>query len=768
MTQRIRKSRTMAHKLFLTSAIATLPALSSMSAFAAEMAPAAGAAPAAESAPAASAADRTVAEVVVTAQRRREDVQNVNIAVTALSGDALQEKRVMRALDLQTAAPGLTISRSGITDSFNIRGIGLASGSPQVTNGVATYIDGVFQPPIVSNGQFYDMAGAEVLRGPQGTLSGANSTGGAVYLTTHRPELGKLGGYATANYGNFNNAGVNAALNVPVGDNLAIRAAGLTNSHDAWFKDIGPAKNHPEKLDENDGRIQALFKSGGFQANLKFERVDRQTGGYALQPISTTIANNPYVVGRTNTPWEVSYDSPVANHERASATVLEMKYQLNNGLTLRSVSAYQDKRLATLNESDATSLDRGNSTLNQAAGANNVRERELSHEINVISPDNGRFKYVMGAYFQNNKIDLHNWSSTNGAFTTLPQPVTNKTLTGVFGQATYQLDDKFSIDAGLRYSHFNVDGSGAVYRAGAGSTLAQVIASPPAGATVLAPQTGTESDSHTTGKISLNFKPNTSNLFYVFASSGYKNGGINPPGGTFAPETVQDYEAGWKSTMLDRHLRTQVGAFYMKYDNFQMDVINPLSGQSGVVNLANSTIKGFEASFQGKFDGLSIDGGVSYVDSATSALKLVNKWAIPAGVSFPQCSPAGVAGTVGAGCFNYITTSTSGGPNLYSPKLTWNLSASYRIEAGNGISLTPRVGYSYVGSQWAYPTYQTSTDLIAAHGLVQANVTLEKDDWKIEAYGANLANKFYVAGQSGKNELYGAPREYGVRVSSRF
>ena len=155
-------------------------------------APDAKAAPAAPEAPAVpDATTRPADDIVVTAQRRRESVQNVNIAVTALSGDALAEKSVHRALDLQTAAPGLTISRSGITDSFNIRGIGLASASPQVTNGVATYIDGVFQPPIVSNGQFYDMAGAEVLRGPQGTLSGANSTGGAVYLTTRRPELGK-------------------------------------------------------------------------------------------------------------------------------------------------------------------------------------------------------------------------------------------------------------------------------------------------------------------------------------------------------------------------------------------------------------------------------------------------------------------------------------------------------------------------------------------------------------------------------------------------
>ena len=718
-------------------------------------------------------------DIVVTALRRRDNVQNVNIAVTALSADALSEKKVSRALDLQTAAPGLTISRSGITDSFNIRGIGLASGSPQVTNGVATYIDGVFQPPIVSNGQFYDMAGAEVLRGPQGTLSGANSTGGAVYLTTQRPQLGKTGGYASANYGNYNNVGVNGALNLPVGENFAVRASGLFNQHDAWFTDKGPANNQPERLAEIDARVQALYKVGGFQANLKVETVQRKTGGYALQPIATTLANNPYVVGRTNTPWTVNYDSPVANFERAFATVLEAKYQFDNGITIRSVTAYQNKRLSSLNESDATSINTTNSAsypdlvaagkvLNQTAGANNVRERVYSQEINIISPDTGKFKYVLGGYAQRNKIDLRNWSSTNGGFTTLPQPATNKVLVGVFGQTTYQLTEKLTVDAGLRYSHFHVDGAGAVYRAAAGSTIDQVLSVPPTGATVLVPQTGTEGDGRLTGKLALNYKPDADNLFYVFASRGYKNGGINPPGGTFAPETVWDYEAGWKSSLFNRHVKTQLGAFYMKYNNFQMDVINPLSGQSGVVNLANSEIKGFEASFQGKFDALSIDGGLSYVDSSMSALTLVNKWAIPAGVSTPQCNPAGVAGTVGTGCFNYVSTSTSGGSNLYSPKWTWNVSASYRYDMGDGMTLTPRLGYAYIGSQWAYPTYQASTDLIAARGLLQGSITFDMGDLKAEVYGTNLANKFYVAGQNGKNELYGAPREYGVRLTKKF
>jgi len=151
-----------------------------------------------------------------------------------------------------------------------------------------------------------------------------------------------------------------------------------------------------------------------------------------------------------------------------------------------------------------------------------------------------------------------------------------------------------------------------------------------------------------------------------------------------------------------------------------------------------------------------------------SALTLINKWLIPAGVNTPQCVPAGVTGTSGPGCFNYGYTSTSGGSNLYSPKWTWNLSASYRIEAGNNVSITPRLGYAYIGSQWAYPTYQASTDLIRARGLLQGSVTVDLGNWKAEIYGTNLANNFYVAGQNGKNELYGAPREYGLRLTTKF
>jgi iron complex outermembrane receptor protein len=137
----------------------------------------------------------TLQEIVITAQRRSENLQTVPIAVTALQGDELKSKSVLSVADLQNESPSLSISNSGLTNAVNIRGIGLASGNPNVGNGVATYQDGLFQPPIVTTNQFYDIADIEVLRGPQGTLVGSNSTGGAIIINSQNPKIGEDGGY---------------------------------------------------------------------------------------------------------------------------------------------------------------------------------------------------------------------------------------------------------------------------------------------------------------------------------------------------------------------------------------------------------------------------------------------------------------------------------------------------------------------------------------------------------------------------------------------
>ncbi|MEJ5979635.1 TonB-dependent receptor [Novosphingobium sp. PS1R-30] len=691
-------------------------------------------------------------EIVVTAQRRRESLQDVPIAASAIAGSALEGKAVDRLADLQFATPGLSVTDAGETQSVNIRGIGLSSNLPSVTNGVATYVDGLFQAQIVGAVPFYDIASVEVLRGPQGTLVGNNSTGGAIFVNSASPELGTVSGYAQASYGNYDRLEAEGAVNLPLGDTLALRLAGIARRRDSFYTDVGAFDNDAGKLDEQGGRLGILWKPGAFQALLKLQYHNAESGGFAYRPApGTTFA--PGLVGDERT---LSYDVPTSQAERAFSAALELRYEFAGGVTLRSLSGYQFKRNRYSQDTDATQIPiapTGGLVVDYLA-----RDRQYSEEINLISPTDGRFDWILGGYFQKNDIyvDFLQRSPTpNVAY--LPRQT--RDIWGVFGQGNYAMTEALELQLGLRYSHVKTSGTGAVIL-GAGEA-----GFPPAGIPV-ADLSGAHSDARLTGKAALNWKLDADNLIYAFAARGYKPGGFNSATTGFAPETVWDYEIGWKSTFADGRLRTQIGAFYNDYSNLQLDVLDPATGVNAVQNVGHATIKGLEAQAQARFGGLGLDLGVSYVDSRLDGLSFINTRLLPPGTLGPQC-PAGVAANPPF-CFDYapFATTTGGGPNLYSPKWTYNAGLEYRFDLGE-TRITPRVNFGYVGPRFNYVAYGPG-DRLAGRGLLSALLTIEHDGWRVEAYGTNLTDKTYVSGRSGDNEFYGAPREYGLRLGVRF
>ena len=697
----------------------------------------------------------TLEEIVITAQRRTENLQKVPIAVTALTGDQLDSKAVVRLSDLQFASPSLSITDAGLTQNINIRGIGLASGSPAVANGVAEYVDGLFQPPIVTTNTFYDISNIEVLRGPQGTLVGSNSTGGAIFITTHNPVLNEVSGYGEAGYGNYNTTTFQGAINVPLTDTLAIRAAGDYSRHDSYYNSFGPVHTDAGELDEKSGRLGVLWKPGDFQLLAKVEYTDRNTGGYPYRAIPTT----QYAPFSPAGDFNLSFDSPEENHERGLITGLELRDELPDGITLRSMTGYQDKNIHNLYDIDATSE---NTPANpQVTEDQYVREREWTEELNVLSPTDGVYNWIVGAYLQKNKIDVNILDETEGFPTRITQPE-NKTTTGYFGQINYHITPQFELQVGARYSTFKVDGVGSV-------VIGEGLPTFPAGGVEVANLSGSHQDDRPTGKVALNYTLNDDNLIYVFAARGYKPGGFNTATSDFGPETVMDYEAGWKSTLFDGHVRTQLGGFFNDYNGFQYGITDLTTGQQAQENLARATIKGVEGQAQAQFGGLGVDGGFAYVDSRLGTITLVNTRLLPPGQLGPQCGAVPTAG-----CFNYAPyeQTNAGGPNLYSPKWTVNAGVEYKVPLANDISLTPRLNYSYVGSQYDNLLYSPVTDYLHARGLISALATLQlPSQWWVEAYGNNLANKIYVSGatnQSGNNEFFGAPRTFGVRVGKKF
>lgn len=714
--------------------------------------------------------DDEVDEILVTAERREQNLQDMPAAATALTGDQLEDKAVDRIDDLQFVAPSVSITDQGLTQSVNIRGIGISSGSPAVSNGVATYYDNIFQPPILTTGLFYDIATVEVLRGPQGTFVGSNSTGGAIFINTASPSLDGIGGYAKASYGNYDAFGAEGAINLPISDTLAVRAAGIFQRRDSYFDDIGPLNNEPDRLNEKAGRIGLLFQPANFRAVAKLEWIDRNTGGFAYRPIPGTT----FAYDRRSDIRTLTYNAPTKVHERGFQSSLEMRYEFDGGIVLRSVSGYVNKRMNNLYDMDAAMTQlpavpmappppSATATQDQF-----VREREWVQEVNIISPTDGAFNWIVGGYFQQNKIDVDIEQRSSNAVAFNPaDPVDviigqKKTTTGVFAQIGYKVVPELEVQVGARYSHFKGVSAGNV-TIGDGSPFF-----PPGGVQV-ADLAGSHSDGRMSGKFGLNWTPDDDNLVYAFVARGYKPGGSNSANSEFGPETVWDYEIGWKSAFLANHLRTQVGAFYMKYNDFQFDAIDQTSGQGGVRNVANASIKGVELQAQARFGGFSFDGGIAYVDSDLDQVTIVNQRLLPPGGNLgPQCG-AGVPSNPPT-CFNYnpFLATAGGGPNLYSPRWSFNFGAEYEFLLGGDATLTPRINYAYLGSRWSNFLYNPATDLLPSVGQWSAMLTLAMNDWTIEGYATNLADKEYVSGQFINNEFYGAPREYGVRASVRF
>jgi iron complex outermembrane receptor protein len=697
--------------------------------------------------------EATLGEIVVTAQRRVENLQNVPIAATALSGDQLAAKSVARLDDLQFAAPSLSVTDAGLTQSVNIRGIGISSGSPAVANGVAVYINGVFQPPLLTTSSFYDIASVEVLRGPQGTLVGSNSTGGAIFINSQAPDTSGIGGFAQGSYGNYDHRTLQGAINIPLTGNLAVRGAANYDKRNSYFDDIGVFNNHPDRLNEKAGRFSLLWTPGSLRVLSHLEWIDKQSGGYAYSPVPGT----PYSAGATGDARTLDFDAPTRNHERGFLADTELRYEFDGGITLRSLTGYANKRVNNLYDSDATSLN--TAALPASTQDQFVREREVVQEINLISPTTGRLNWIIGGYYQHNKIDV-DILNRNGA----PVDPThvliynNKTTLGLFAQAGYKVTDRVELQLGARYSHYSVTQDGGV-SIGYGTIFG------PSGMQV-ADLGNSHKDGRLTGKANINFQVDADNLIYAFAARGYKPGGANSATSQFQPETVWDYEAGWKSTMLGGHLRTQLGLFYMDYQRFQFDFVDTSSGQSGVTNVASSTIYGLEGQLQAKVHGLGVDAGFAYVHSKLGSLSAVNSRLVPPGVTLgPQC---GAVPTTGCTDYTPFVREAGGGPNLFSPRFSYNFGVDYAVQLGGDKTLTPRLNYAYVGPQWSNYFYEPSFSRLRGRGLLSALVTLRIGKWTLEGYGTNLTNKTYVSGITGNNRFLGAPREYGLRAGVRF
>jgi len=511
------------------------------------------------------------------------------------------------------------------------------------------------------------------------------------------------------------------------------RASPSTPSAATASGTFGPFTGHPGKLFQASARLSLLWKPVeplSVLFKLDVNHIDQ--GGYPADPASST-----------GDPFKIT--SNVANRavDNFVRSVLNVNYVLPDGITLRSASGYQQGRSAAHVDSDGTDL--ANFTL-----YNGVDESIFSQELNVISPNTGFFRWVAGLYYQHDQFSY----PVGGFLVGAPRGVLDETIVGknpnetkaVFGQTTFELSHGLELQVGLRYS--DVSSSN---RATIGITQFHLAI----------PDDQTESSSKLTGKVGLNWTLNHDNFLYAFVATGFKSGGLNvplsftlPP--TFGPESVTDYEAGWKATWLDGHLKTQVGGYYNDYKNLQVLIGNPVAPTiTTELNVASTTqIYGLEASGQAVFGALSLDGGLSVSHSKLGTFFAVD-------TRTPQVAACNLAtGPAGGACIDL-----SGRELPYAPDFTLNLGAQYVFRIGEA-TLTPRIDYSHIQAQWA-TLFQASTDRLTARNIVNAQLSYERGPYIVSLYSTNLTDQTYLA--SVLTLRYAAPpRQAGVRVTRSF
>ena len=691
----------------------------------------------AQSAPAAAAngaqATEGLAEIVITAQRRAENLDQVSIAASVIQGADLGSRGVLNLDDLGSVAPALNVQNQQAEAYVNIRGVGLQSINPTTSSGVANYSDGFFIPHETAiMDAYFDVGQIEVLKGPQGTLVGQNSTGGAILVNSVRPSFERVTGFVEQTFGDYSLTQTQGAINVPVSDHFALRAATNIYRRDSFYDDLNvgndpmTANLQPGNVASQSARFAARWQpSSDLDMYLKYETTTRNGDGYVGKPYAELGASNN-VDPRLSNPFVVSYDVPSYDKYRLWRATSEINWTVSPGLTLRSISGYQYTENRNQWDNDFTYLP-------ISVATQQFRENTFEQEFNLLSTNSGPFNWILGAFY------LRDATPT---YLNLVAPPTIRIQTGpfehsyaLFGQATYKFAERWQLEAGARGNRDEKT-----------STGTQELVGLPFPPVSLA---GKVSTTDPTGKVALSYFPQPDSTIYLSASRGFKAGGINPGNPAdfiFQPEKINAYEGGYKANFLERQLRIASAVFYYDYKNMQMTVFDPLT-QNAIVNVPKSRIYGAELQADAQLGQLTVNTGMAYINSR------INEQLALTDSRDPFAGPEDVTGRQLA----------------YAPKWTANIGATYAVPVGFG-KFSGTASYSYTSRAYASVFQVNPLDVLGSHSLVNLNAGLTLNNGlRIEAYGTNVGNAVYAAGTLGiGSAIWGPPRQYGVRLRYGF
>jgi iron complex outermembrane recepter protein len=752
-----------------------------------------------------SAATGTLQEVVVTAERRATNIQTTPISIQAISGVQLQTQGITSVQNLNQVAPNLTVTQNGLLQEVNIRGIGIEAAGGDGQNGVLIVHDGLPNNAdgVGLNAPYYDIADVEVLRGPQGTFAGDNSTGGAIIINSENPNFRGANGYFDGTVATYSEKKFQGAMNLPVNDTLALRFAFNEETRGSFFYDEGAAFDgpylggphfipgsapstvktsiDPGNVNDKDGRLSILWNATpNLQSLTKIEMDVDNSQGVPQQPNTAYFTALPglpcpsgtaskvagycqdkYASGYSGSPYVLNnWDTNLQANQEIDYYSEQLNYTLPGGVVLRSISGDQEINVYQ-------NSSRSNDSINDGFNTGSQTVHTMSEEIDALSPTTGNFSWIAGANWSFNKEKFAAYNQNYGP----PFSVSAPQITlwnheqlwvkseGVYGQISWQFTPTLQLQVGAR-ENWDQEPS---HQGGIA-----IIQPPPYHSFLSHNSIGYSTSGEPTGKIGINWTPRPGQFFYAFVARGYKPGennlGSAPPA---KKETVNDYELGWKGRLADGHVLTQVGGYYMQY----MGMIEHIFDASNVHNSASgnvpfSIVKGIEASMQSRVGGLGVDVDVALNKSILGPLVTSAQYKFPSDYGLTnQCAP-GVSPLPGnTNCTNYtpFIENLSGEALPYAPLFTAHATIDYAIPIGN-MTVQPRVVYSYQSKSYASLFQSDSYYLLPARGLWNGYVDWDAGPWTVTVFGTNLADRVYLTGLG----FYGDPRQVGLEVRRDF
>ena len=747
-------------------------------------------------------------EVVVTAQFRRQNLQETPLAITAVSSEMLEARSQTSIADVANQAPSVSLKANGASYgpslAATIRGVGQFDFHPALEPGVGIYVDDVYYSTLTGSIlDLLDLERVEVLRGPQGTLAGKNSIGGAVKLYSRRP-TGDGPGYLSAAFGSRDRVDVRASGEFTLASNLFARVSGVSKTQDGYVDVLDYGCVHPGEgipavrpvgrcvtakqggVDYQALRGQLRFApSDTLELNLigDFSRDNRPmaatvltyanyTGTGDINPFPTPQPyNSRFICGKfcnyaayvspADGPFQESRIPGVVDYD-SWGTSGQVEWQLAPSMQLVSITAYRKYTSIFSNEDDLAPLS------HSLGGPNSLDFHAFSQEVRLNgSLGSHAIEYTAGGFYMKQKTF---YSSSQDLRYVVPaglvfvsgDPVPADTK-AAFVHATWNTSDKLSFTGGVRYTKESKDYTFARLDRTGNPITGNLGA--------LNGFTGSYSGDNIDYRASAQYRWADEVMTYVQYSTGFKGGGINPRPFVvqqvqpFGPEKLDTYELGLKSDLFSRRMRLNLAVFYSNYEDIQLTLnscaqFNPPGLPPGTAfpcglpaNVGTAEIKGveLEANFR-PLDGLLIDSAVSYLDFEYTRIDpRAGGPTNPAGVQLDMVSP-------------------------YTPKLKWSVGAQYEISLGSAGTLTPRVDASFQDDVYT-AAVNSSRTLIKSYTLANARLTWRdsKDTWEGALEATNLTDKYYytttyelAVAAAVANAQPGRPREWAVTVKRKF